>query len=212
MDLGAIASSVLAAQGQVPQIISCQGAINAAGSNFNGLGQFKFALVNSNGTATFWSNDGSSVAASEPNQAVTNPVDQGLFTILLGDNTISNMAPVPWSVFTNSDVRLRIWFGAGANQAVLLTPDQRLTSVGFAMMAANLPAGAVTSAQLAPNAVTGQSIASGAIGSAQLAVNSVTAPAIQNGAIIAAKFAPQAVTTLALAEGAVTSANLAAKP
>ena len=193
--------AALAAQGQVPQIISYQGAIQAAGSNFNGLGQFKFALVNSNGTTTWWSNDGSSAAGSEPNQVVPDMVNQGLFTILLGDNTLSNMTPIPWSVFTNMDVRLRVWFADGTNPITVLTPDQRLTSVGYAMMAANLPPGAVTS----------QNIANGAITSAQLAVNSVTTTALQNGSVIAAKLAPQAVTSPALAEGAVTAANLAAQ-
>ncbi len=205
----ALHSVVLAAHSQVPSIVSYQGAISAGGSSFNGLGQFKFALVNSNGTATFWSNDGSSSGGAEPTQAVTNLVSQGLFTIFLGDSSISNMTPIGASVFTNSDLLLRIWFGEGASQTVQLTPDQRVTSVGFAMMAANVPDGAVTSAKLASNAVTGQSIASGAITDAQLSVNSVTTPAIFNGSVTAAKLAPQAVTSAALAEGAVTAANLA---
>lgn len=63
----ALGGFILAAHSQVPQIISYQGTISAAGSNFNGLGQFKFALVNSNGTASFWSNDGSS--AGDPSQS-----------------------------------------------------------------------------------------------------------------------------------------------
>jgi len=168
--------------------------VSAAGSNFNGPGQFKFALVNSNGTATFWSNDESSVDGSEPSLAVAAPVNQGLFTVLLGDTSLSNMALVPWSVFTNSDVRLRVWFGQGTN-LVLLAPDQRFTSVGYAMMAAGVAPGAVASAQLAVGAVASENIAAGAITGAQMAVNSVGATAIQNGAIIAAKLAPQAVTT-----------------
>ncbi len=204
----ALGGFILAAHSQVPQIISYQGTISAAGSNFNGLGQFKFALVNSNGTASFWSNDGSSAGGSEPILTVTNLVSQGLFFVMLGDSSVTDMTPIPWSVFTNSDVRLRIWFGAGTNPPVLLTPDQRLSSVGFAMMAANLPNGAVTSAQLASNAVTTQSITNGAITSVQLGINSVTTPAIFNGSVTAAKLAPQAVTTPALAEGAVTAAIL----
>jgi hypothetical protein len=193
----ALTGLTLAARSQVPQIISYQGAISASGSNFNGLGQFKFALVNSNGTVTFWSNDGSSTGGSEPDQAVTNPVNQGLFSVMLGDTSLSNMTPVGLSVFTNSDVRFRIWFSGGTNSPVLLSPDQRLTSVGFAMMAANLPNGAVGSSQL--------------VTSAQLAINSVTTPAILNGSVTSAKLASQAVTTSALAEGAVTAANLASQ-
>jgi predicted RNA methylase len=207
----ALTGFVLAAYSQVPPFISYQGSLTAPGFSFSGLGQFKFALVNSNGTATFWSNDGTSANGSQPGQPVTNLVSQGLFSVLLGDTNLANMTPISWSIFTNSDVRLRIWFSDGTNQSVLLTPDQRLGSVGFAMAAASLPVGAVTSALLASNAVTSQSIANGAITSTQLAVNSVTTPAILNGSVTAPKLAPQAVTTPALAEGAVTSANLAAQ-
>lgn len=181
-----------AARGQVPQIISYQGVVSAAGSNFNGLGQFKFALVNSNGTATFWSNDGTSVAGSEPALAVAVQVNRGLFTVLLGDTSTSNMAPVPWGIFTNSDVRLRVWFGPETNW-VLLAPDQRLTSVGYAMMAASvapdavtstqLAAGAVTAANLAPQSITAGALAPGAVTAASLAANAVTMPAIANGAV-----------------------------
>jgi hypothetical protein len=201
-----LAVAVPATQSQVPQAITYQGALSAGGNPFSGAGLFKFALVNSNGTATFWSNDGSSVGAGQPNQAITNLVTRGLFTVLLGN---TNMQPVSPSVFTNSDVRLRIWFDDGTNGFALLSPDQRLTSSGFAMMAAGVPYGAVTSNNLAAGAVSTANIAAGAITSAQLAVNAVTTPALANGSVTAVKLAPQAVTSPALAEGAVTAANLA---
>ena len=37
---------------QVPQLISYQGRVAVGTTNFDGSGQFKFALVNSDGTAT----------------------------------------------------------------------------------------------------------------------------------------------------------------
>ena len=37
---------------QVPSLLSYQGRISASGTNFNGVGQFKFALVNATGTET----------------------------------------------------------------------------------------------------------------------------------------------------------------
>ncbi len=208
---GLVAGFVLAAHSQVPHTISFQGRLSADGAAFNGVGEFKFALVNSNGTATLWSNDGSSVGGAAPVRAVSRAVTQGLFSILLGDNSLSNMTPISPSVFTNPDVRLRTWFSDGTNPAVVLTPDQALSSVGYAMMAANLPDGAVTSPKLASGAVSSQNIADGAITSLQLDVNSVTTPAMLNGSVTAAKLAPQAVTTPALAQGAVTAANLAAQ-
>src|SRR5438874_1782817 len=74
-----------AAQSQVPQAITYQGSLTAGGGPFNGVGLFKFALVNSNSTATFWSNDGSSIGGGQPNQPVTNVVTRGLFSVVLGD-------------------------------------------------------------------------------------------------------------------------------
>ena len=201
-----LAVALPAAQSQVPQAITYQGSLTAGASPYSGAGLFKFALVNSNGTATFWSNDGSSVGGSQPNQAITNPVTRGLFTVVLGD---TNMQPVSPAVFTNSDVRLRIWFNDGTNGFALLSPDQRLTSSGFAMMAASVPNGAVTGNNLAAGAVSTANIAAGAVTSTQLAVSAVTTPALANGSVTAVKLAPQAVTSPALAQGAVTSANLA---
>ncbi len=200
-----LAIAVPAAQAQVPQAITYQGSLSVGAVPFSGAGLFKFALVNSNGTASFWSNDGSSVAGGQPNQAITNFVTRGLFTVVLGD---PNMLPVSATVFTNSDVRLRIWFNDGTNGFALLSPDQRLTSSGFAMMAASVPNGAVTSNSLAAGAVSAPNIAAGAVTSTQLAVNAVTTTALANGSVTAAKLAPQAVTSPALAQGAVTSAAL----
>ena len=47
------ASGVLA---QVPGIINYQGRVVLNGTNFNGTGQFKFALVNNGALQTYWSN------------------------------------------------------------------------------------------------------------------------------------------------------------
>src|SRR5438132_9864601 len=70
-----------AAQSQVPQAITYQGSLSAGAGPYSGVGLFKFALVNSNATATFWSNDRSSIGRSQPNQAITNLVNRGLFKI-----------------------------------------------------------------------------------------------------------------------------------
>src|SRR5207247_1944302 len=97
-----------ALQAQVPQLINFQGRIAVDGVNFNGTGLFKFALVNGDGRATYWSNDGTSANGNEPSNAVSIPVAQGLYSVLLGDPAFTNMTPVPATLFTNSDVRLRI--------------------------------------------------------------------------------------------------------
>ncbi len=200
--------TALPLQAQVPPVISYQGRFAAAGTNFSGTGQFKFALVTSNGSATLWSNDGTSSAGAEPNTAVSIGVTQGLFSINLGDATVSNMQPIPWTLFTNADTFLRIWLGESTNGFVQLSPDQRLGSVGYAMMAANLPDQALTSNKLAPGAVLTQNLANGAVTSAQLATNSVTIPAILNGAVTASKLAAGSVTAAAIADGTITQAKL----
>ena len=129
---------------QVPQIINYQGrvAVGSPAVNFDGSGAFKFALVNTDGTTTYWSNDGTSTTGSEPKAAVTLPVTKGLYSVLLG----ANMTPIPATVFANPDVRLRVWFNDGVNGSQLLTPDQRITAVGYAMVAGSLQPGTDISA------------------------------------------------------------------
>src|SRR5262245_5955028 len=99
---------------QVPQIISYQGRILTGGTNFNGSGQFKFALVRGGGAPSLWSNDGTSVNGSEPTAAVSVNVVNGLYTAMLGDATLANMTAIPISAFgATVDVRLRVWFNDG---------------------------------------------------------------------------------------------------
>lgn len=130
---------------QVPNLVNYQGRVAVGNVNFDGAGLFKFALVNTTGTATFWSNDGASVAGSEPVTAVSLPVSKGLYSVLLGNTAISGMSAIPSDVWSNPDVRLRVWFNDGVNGSQLLTPDMRITPNGY------LPDGSVTSSKLASN-------------------------------------------------------------
>ena len=165
---------------QVPPLINYQGRVVVGTSNFTGPGQFKFALVGPGGTPTFWSNNGTSVAGSEPGAAVSLTVANGLYAVLLGDATLPNMTVIPATVFTNADVRLRVWFSDGVTGSQLFTPDQRIAAVGYAMMSANVPDGAITANKLANGAVTGLKIADGAITSSKLAPNTVTSSNISD--------------------------------
>ena len=45
-----------------PALLNHQGRMAVNGVNFEGTGQFKFALVNTAGTTTYWSNNGTSTA------------------------------------------------------------------------------------------------------------------------------------------------------
>lgn len=166
--------TVAGLRAQVPQLIRFQGRVTTNGAPFEGVGQFKFALVNTNTPTTYWSNDGTSTAGGESTAAVSLPVTQGLCSVLLGDLTLPNMTTVPATVFVNSDVWLRVWFSDGVHGFQRLDPDQRIAAVGYAMMAGlaiqaqTVVDGAITSAKLGSGAVGSLQIASGAVGSDQL--------------------------------------------
>jgi hypothetical protein len=83
--------SAVIGRAQVPQLINYQGRVTVGTANFDGTGQFKFALVNADGSQSFWSNDGTSTAGSEPAAAVSLTVTRGLYSVLLGDATLPNM-------------------------------------------------------------------------------------------------------------------------
>jgi hypothetical protein len=143
----------LATFANVPPLINFQGRVSVNGKPFNGVGQFAFALINTNGSTTYWSNDGSSISGSQPSNSIALNVAQGLYSVVLGDSSVSNMTQVvPPTVFTNSDIALRIWFDDGANGFQALSPDQRLVSVGYAMNAheaATVVDGGITSSKIA---------------------------------------------------------------
>lgn len=150
---------------QVPSMLNYQGRIAVNGVNFSGTGQFKFALINTNGSQSFWSNDGTSSAGSQPAAAVSIPVNSGIYNVRLGDTTLPNMTAVPATVFGNPDVHLRVWFNDGANGWQQMSPDQRIAAVGYAMMANTVQDGAITSAKIANGAVGASQLAPGAVSS-----------------------------------------------
>ncbi|HVM60704.1 MAG TPA: hypothetical protein VMV72_07540 [Verrucomicrobiae bacterium] len=121
---------------QVPGILNYQGRIVDNGTNFDGTGQFEFALVNPGGTTNYWSNDGTPVG--QPASAVSLTVTKGLYSVLLGNTTVSNMTvAIPAGVFANSNVLLRVWFNDGTNGFQQLSPDQQLGAAGYALQAQN---------------------------------------------------------------------------
>jgi N-acetylneuraminic acid mutarotase len=170
-------SSLLA---QVPHLIQYQGRVNVSGTPFEGEGQFKFALVSNDGTETFWSHDETSKEGGEPAGWIGLQVKGGLFSVLLGDKGL-NMSPLHSSVFDNADVHLRVWFNDGANGFAQLEPDQRISAVGYAMMAENVADGTITSAKLAPSAVNSGALAAGAVTESKLSVGAAAANLAASG-------------------------------
>jgi len=165
---------VLKSGAAVPQVLNHQGRIAVEGVNFNGNGQFKFALVNANGSISYWSNDGTSNAGSQPSSHVTLAVTKGLYSVLLGDTTLTNMTALPSSALDHGDVRLRIWFSDGSSRGFqLITPDQRLAATPYALLAAQATSATGFSGSLAGD-VTGTQ------GATSIAATTVTDKALTN--------------------------------
>jgi N-acetylneuraminic acid mutarotase len=198
-------------QAQVPSVLNYQGRIAVGGVNFTGAGLFKFALIDGAGSQSYWSNDGSSIAGSQPSLAVSIDVESGIYSVRLGDTTLPNMTAVPATVFANGDVRLRVWFNDGTNGWQQMSPDQRIAAVGYAMMANTVQDGAITSAKIATGAVGASQLATGAVGSNQLAagaaaanLNASSLSAVAAGGIIGSQDASSAAL---LAQGFVRDPN-----
>jgi hypothetical protein len=85
---------------------------------------------------TYWSNDGTSVAGSEPSAGISLPVSKGLFSVGLGDNSLVYNESLHPNVFANPDLRLRIWFNDGTRGWQKLSPDSRITPVAKAYSSA----------------------------------------------------------------------------
>jgi hypothetical protein len=111
--------------------------VRLSGVPYTGDGHFKFAVVNAAGEASYWSNDGSSVGGAEPTAAVVLAVNEGLFSVLLGDTTLGGMTQaLTAQVFSQPDRYLRVWFSASAGGAFdQLTPDTRIAAVPYALQA-----------------------------------------------------------------------------
>ena len=124
----------------VPPFLNYAGQVAVDGEAFDGNGLFKFALVNVAGTTTYWSNDGTSVGASEPQGSIQVPVNGGLYSILLGNTAIHGMSALDLAIFAqHKDAKLRVWFSDGANGFQQLTPDRPFASVPYAFSAGSAP-------------------------------------------------------------------------
>ena len=178
----------------VPRAINYQATVNIDGTNYHGKADFKFALINSTGTATLWSNDGTSAGGGEPAWSVNLTVEDGAYQVALGDPAYGTMVPIPPAIFTNAGVSVRVWFSTDHHPFQRVEPDEPLNSVAYAMMAAAVTDGSVTSAKLAdgavtagklgPSAVTAANIGVGAVGSAQLAPNAAALNLQASGGLV----------------------------
>jgi len=148
----------------VPPVLNYAGQVAVNGEAFDGNGLFKFALVNADGTTTYWSNDGTSVDGSEPQASVAVPVNGGLYSILLGNTAQQGMGAIDPAVFAqHTDAKLRVWFSDGVNGFQQLSPDRPFASVPYAFnskssdtanTAMAVQAGAITKQMLGSDLLT----------------------------------------------------------
>jgi hypothetical protein len=135
-----------------PNTINYQGKVHVGATPFSGTGQFRFALINTTTGATVWSNDGTSVAGSQPTAAVNLPVTNGLYSVPLGDSTIAGMTQqISAAIIPDNNIALRVWFNNGVLGSQLLTPDQPIAAVAWAhraAMASSVPSGTINAAML----------------------------------------------------------------
>ena len=120
----------------VPPVLNYAGQVAVNREAFDGNGLFKFALVSTDGTTTYWSNDETSVDGSEPQASVSVPVNGGLYSILLGNSAQQGMGTIDPAVFVqHTDAKLRVWFNDGENGFQQLSPDRPFASVPYAFSA-----------------------------------------------------------------------------
>jgi trimeric autotransporter adhesin len=192
--LGVSLSTVSA---QVPQQINTQGRVSVDGTNFNGTAQFQFALVDGIGMV-YWTNGAP--------MDVT--VTKGLYSVALGDTSLMNMDPLPADVFTNSDVRLRVTFDDGIAGPVVLSPDSRIASVGYALMAYSVEDGAITTAKIADKAVGTEQLAQYAVTGDKIEDESVDEDQLSDDAVSSDKIQDDAISSAKIADGSIVAADM----
>ena len=107
-----------------------EGRVLVDGLAFTGSGYFKFAVVIEDGALTLWSNDGTSTTGDEPTGSVLINVDSGVFNVIVGDASQTNMDSISPAVFNiETDYYLRVWFSDTGEEGTFehLAPDRKIT-------------------------------------------------------------------------------------
>lgn len=125
-----MSSSLL--QASETKVITYQGNLTVDDTAYTGAISFKAAILDSSDT-TLWSNDGTSVSGSEPTDAITVSVEDGFYTVELGD---TGQDVLSHSIFDKDDnLSLRIWIDDGVNGSSQMTPDIPITRTAHAFLA-----------------------------------------------------------------------------
>jgi len=125
----------LSVRAEPPGLVDYQGRVMVGGEAYDGTGYFKFTISDA-GNTNVWTHNGSSVGSTvAPTGCVTNTVNSGVFSLMLGD-TAQGMLPLTADIF-NSGIRyLRVWFAtSAAGPFSEMLPAQRLAAVPYALSA-----------------------------------------------------------------------------
>lgn len=97
----------------IPPTLPYQGRVSEDNELPTGTRYFKFAIVDQIAapTVSYWSNDGTASVGSEPAVGHALNVDQGLFSVALGEGAASN-ALIPSSVWPNEALFLQVWYSS----------------------------------------------------------------------------------------------------
>lgn len=114
-----------------PEMVSYQGNIWDGSTPYDGIGYFKFVIFDKSGFT--WSNDGN----EEPVDSVPLTVNNGFFSIYLGDTSLAGMTEnLTADAFTDPDTYLRVWFSPDDSTWTKM-PDQDIAAVPYALQAQN---------------------------------------------------------------------------
>ncbi len=122
-------------QAEPPGLIDYQGRVTVGDAAYDGIGYFKFAISNA-GSTNVWTHNGSNVGSvTAPIGYVTNAVNSGVFSLMLGD-TAQGMIALTSQIFSSDTRYLRVWFAtSAAGPFNEMLPAQRLTAVPYALNA-----------------------------------------------------------------------------
>lgn len=142
--------------------IPFKGDLSDSSVSLTGNVYMKFSLYESSGNTTVWSNDGTGVgsAPAEPTDGVTVSLNDGLFTVWLGDTSVTNMTVLSKTTFDSGNLYLRIWISEDNATFTALSPDKRMSAEPFAFRA--------HSAETADDATTLAGVTPGSTGLALL--------------------------------------------
>ena len=113
----------------VAAIIPHQGRITLNKLPYDGIGLFRFALVDQFGEVRWNHENGDGI----PQSSISLNVHQGFYNCRLGDISTPGMSPLPDNLFTYDDpLSLRIWFSDGSSDLEQLGPDQPLLVAPYA--------------------------------------------------------------------------------